>query len=129
MLVRLGQHAHILLLGMHHIVSDGWSMGVLINELTALYAAFHQGSASPLLPLPIQYADFARWQREWLQGEVLDHQLAYWRKQLSDISGPLRLPVDNHRLDKASFHAATEPFSLPADSAQLLKRLCGEHGA
>ena len=81
-LIRLSEEEHILLLTMHHIVSDGWSMGVFTAELAALYKAFCNGEASPLPELPIQYADFAHWQREWLQGEVLENQLSYWRKQL-----------------------------------------------
>ena len=81
-LLRLGDGEHLLLLTMHHIVSDGWSMGVLLRELAALYSAFLAGRPSPLADLPIQYADFAAWQREWLQGEALEPQLAYWRQQL-----------------------------------------------
>lgn len=76
-LLRLQEADHILLLNLHHIIADGWSMGVLIRELGALYTAFNNGLPSPLPELPIQYADFAHWQREWLQGEVLAAQLTY----------------------------------------------------
>ena len=73
---------------MHHIVSDGWSMGVFVQELAALYNAYSQGQPSPLAPLPIQYADFALWQRQWLQGEVLQSQLSYWQQQLAKMHQP-----------------------------------------
>src|SRR5205085_11432965 len=82
--LRLGPQEHVLLLTVHHIVSDGWSMQVLFQELSALYAAYAAGLPSPLPELPIQYADFALWQRQWLQGEELEDQLAYWQEQLAD---------------------------------------------
>ena len=77
----------MLILAMHHIVTDGWSIGVLFRELGVLYEAFSKGQASPLAPLPIQYPDFAVWQRQWLQGEALDRELEYWREQLERSSG------------------------------------------
>ena len=82
---------------MHHIVSDGWSMGVLFRELSALYAAFREGGASPLPELPVQYADYAVWQRERLAGEVLERQLAYWRERLAGAPALLELPTDRPR--------------------------------
>ena len=100
-LVRLGEDDHVLLLTMHHIVSDGWSMGVLHRELSVLYPAFVNGESFPLPELPIQYADYAVWQREWLQGEVLDRQLSYWKKQLKGIPGVLNLPTDRPRSARA----------------------------
>ncbi|MGB8509917.1 MAG: condensation domain-containing protein, partial [Pyrinomonadaceae bacterium] len=87
---------HILVLVMHHIVSDGWSMGVLVRELTALYEAYLEGRESPLAELPVQYADYAVWQREWLQGEALDKQLRYWRERLEGVA-VLELPTDHPR--------------------------------
>ena len=96
LLIRLAEEEHILLLTMHHIVSDGWSMGIFTAELTALYKAFCNGEASPLPALPIQYADFAHWQREWLQGEVLENLLSYWRKQLEGVP-VLQLTTDKPR--------------------------------
>ena len=93
-LLRLGEDDHVLLLTMHHIVSDGWSMGVLYRELSVLYQAFAKAEPSPLADLPIQYADFAVWQREWLQGEVLESQLSYWKKQLD---GSPALNRSSHR--------------------------------
>src|SRR6202034_827580 len=80
---RLGAAEHLVLVAMHHIVGDGWSLGVLVQEVAALYRAFSRGEASPLAELPVQYADFALWQRDWLSGEVLERQLAYWREHLA----------------------------------------------
>ena len=96
-LLRLAEDDHVLLLTMHHIVSDGWSMGIFTRELTALYEAFSEGKPSPLPELPIQYADFAVWQREWLQGEVLEKQLSYWRERLGGDLPVLELPTDRSR--------------------------------
>jgi hypothetical protein len=83
--LRLGPETHVLLLTLHHIVSDGWSVGVLVREFTALYAASTQRSPATLPPLPVQYADYAVWQRQWLHGPVLDEQLQYWARQLADV--------------------------------------------
>src|SRR4028119_580605 len=97
MLLQLDSSEHIILLNLHHIVSDGWSIGVLIRELGAIYTAMSSNKPSPLPELPIQYADFAHWQREWLQGvggtheSPLQAQLAYWKQQLGNIP-PLKLP-------------------------------------
>ena len=93
-LLRLATKEHVLLLGMHHIVSDGWSSGVLVSEMAELYAAAAEGRPARLPELPIQYADFALWQREWLQGEELERQLGYWREQLAGVPEVLRLPAD-----------------------------------
>ena len=82
-LLRLAEDDHVLVLNTHHIISDGWSLGVLWRELAALYEAFSAGQPSPLPELPVQYADYAVWQREFLAGEMLDKQLAYWKKQLA----------------------------------------------
>src|SRR5215207_166577 len=96
-LLRLAAEEHVLLLTMHHIVSDGWSMGVLVKEAAALYRAFAAGRPSPLAELPVQYADYAAWQRGWLQGEVLESQIAYWREQLAGAPPVLELPTDHPR--------------------------------
>ncbi len=96
-LFRLNPQKHVLLLTVHHIVSDGWSMGILSQELSALYEAFSKGRPSPLAELPIQYADFAVWQRQWLQGEKLEKQLSYWKKQLGGDLPILELPTDYSR--------------------------------
>ncbi|HEX2210284.1 MAG TPA: amino acid adenylation domain-containing protein, partial [Longimicrobium sp.] len=97
LLIRSGPADHQLVLSMHHIVADGWSMSILFRELTALYAAFVQGRTPSLPELPIQYADFAAWQREWLAGEVLERQFAYWRTALRDAPKVLELPTDYAR--------------------------------
>ena len=95
-LLRLGEEEHVLLVTLHHIVSDGWSLGVLVKEFAALYGAYVEGKESPLEELKIQYADYAQWQREWLRGEVLEEQLGYWREQLAGMT-PLELPTDHPR--------------------------------
>ena len=92
-LLVLSDTEHWLNVCMHHIVSDGWSMNVFVQELQALYNAYSSGEVSPLLPLPIQYADFAIWQRQWLQGEILENQLSYWKQQLADA--PTLLTITN----------------------------------
>ena len=127
-LLRLGAEEHVVLLTMHHIVSDGWSMGVFIRELTALYKAFSAGQPSPLPEPPIQYADFAVWQRQWLQGEVLEKQLGYWRKQLAGIP-VLQLPTDLPRPAVQTFRGARENFALPQALTEALKNLSQREGA
>ena len=99
---------------MHHIVSDGWSMGVLFRELSALYAAYREGRESPLPELAVQYADYAVWQREQLAGEVLDRQLAYWRERLAGAPELLELPTDHPRPAVQTFRGATSGSSSPA---------------
>ncbi|HZF31962.1 MAG TPA: amino acid adenylation domain-containing protein, partial [Gammaproteobacteria bacterium] len=93
-LIRLGEEEHVFLLTLHHIVSDGWSMGVLTRELNALYAAFREGRDAPLPPLTIQYPDYAAWQRQWLAGERLTTQADYWRRTLAEVPTLLELPTD-----------------------------------
>ena len=96
-LLQLDQQEHVLLFTMHHIASDMWSTGVLVREVSMLYEAFSEGRPSPLEELSIQYADFAVWQRKWLQGELLEQQLGYWKKQLEGAPPILELPVDRPR--------------------------------
>jgi len=93
-LLHLGENYYVLLLTMHHIVSDGWSIGVLIRELSSIYSALSQGKEVDEPELPIQYADFALWQRQWLTGEVLAAQLSYWKEQLAGVPSLLELPTD-----------------------------------
>src|SRR6185436_12471076 len=112
-LVRLDRREHTLLVNSHHIVSDGWSMGVLFDELATLYSVFSRGEPSPLPELPIQYADFAVWQRGWMQGEQLAAQLDFWRRQLASIPESLELPADHPRPAVESFRGAMLPFALP----------------
>jgi non-ribosomal peptide synthetase component F len=113
---------------MHHIVSDGWSMGVLYRELSVLYDAFCEGKPSPLSGLSVQYADFAVWQREWLQGEVLDRQLSYWKKQLEGIPAVINLPTDRPRSVVASHRGARQSFVLSKDVTEQLKALSRKEG-
>jgi len=105
-LIRLAKNDHILLLTLHHIVSDGWSVGVLYRELSVLYGAFSRAQPSPLADLPIQYADFAVWQRQWLTGNILESQLSYWKKQLAGIPAVLNLPTDHPRPAVQSYRGA-----------------------
>ncbi|MBT6229125.1 MAG: non-ribosomal peptide synthetase, partial [Candidatus Scalindua sp.] len=97
-LLYLDEEEYVLLATMHHIITDGWSMGIFIRELTVLYETFLSGASSPLLELPIQYADYSDWQRKWLQGGVLDEQLEYWKQQLAGAPPVLELPLDRQRL-------------------------------
>ena len=119
---------HVLLLTIHHIVSDGWSVGVLIRELITLYEAFLHGQRSPLAPLPIQYADFAHWQRQRLQGEVLENQLVYWRKQLAGHLPVLDLPTRGPRPLRHTDDGAVRVWSLPADLCEGVKVLSQREG-
>jgi amino acid adenylation domain-containing protein len=123
-----GEDEHVLLLTMHHIISDGWSIGVLLREMASLYEAFSNGQPSPLGELPIQYADFAYWQREWLRDEVLDTQLAYWRKQLANIPSLMALPTDRRRLDLQSYRGARQSKHFPVESYEALKALSRRQG-
>ncbi|HSK76486.1 MAG TPA: amino acid adenylation domain-containing protein, partial [Thermoanaerobaculia bacterium] len=123
-LLRLAARDHVLLLSTHHIASDAWSLGVLEREVTALYAAFAAGRPSPLPELPVQYADFAAWQREWLQGEVLERQLAAWREQLAGALPLLPLPLDRPRPPVASSRGELLRLSLPPALARSLAELC-----
>ncbi|MEH2193291.1 MAG: non-ribosomal peptide synthase/polyketide synthase, partial [Nostoc sp.] len=127
-LVILSETEHILLMCMHHIVSDGWSMGVFVQELAALYSAYSQGQTSPLAPLPIQYADFALWQRQWLQGDILQKQLSYWEKQLADAPALLSLPTDRPRPAVQTFAGATQQFELSIELTSKLTKLSQEQG-
>jgi len=127
-LLKLADDEHLLLLTLHHIVSDGWSMGVLFQELSALYNAYTRGAASPLQELDVQYADYSAWQRESLQGEALDAQLSYWKQQLLDAPPVLELPTDAPRPALQSYKGATQSFSLPAELSQQLKALSQREG-
>ncbi|MEG4045088.1 amino acid adenylation domain-containing protein [Microcoleus sp. Pol17_C1] len=126
-LLQLDDAEYLLMLNMHHIVSDGWSIGVLIQELGALYTAFAREKPSPLPALSIQYADFAKWQREWLQGEVLETQLAYWRQQLNGIS-LLNLPADRPRPAIQSYRGKRQFLQLPKQLSEALETLSQREG-
>ncbi|CCH94319.1 McnC protein [Microcystis aeruginosa PCC 9432] len=127
-LLVLSETEHLLLVCMHHIVSDGWSMEVFLQELTSLYNAYIQGLSSPLNPLSIQYGDFTLWQRQWLQGEVLQQQLDYWQKQLAGAPALLSLPTDRPRPNQQSFAGGHLPFSLSWELTEKLTQLTQEQG-
>ncbi|MEG5056162.1 condensation domain-containing protein, partial [Microcoleus sp. B13-B6] len=127
-LVRLGEQEHILLLTLHHIIFDGWSVGVLLKELALLYEAFGAGKPSTVSELPIQYADFAYWQQQHLQGEVLESQLAYWRGQLGGDLPVLELPTDRARSPVQTFRGAKQSLLLPKSLTQSLKLLSQREG-
>ncbi|HEX7239813.1 MAG TPA: condensation domain-containing protein, partial [Longimicrobiaceae bacterium] len=127
-LVRLGAEDHLLVVVMHHVVSDGWSAGVLVRELGALYPAFAAGGASPLPPLPTQYADWALRQREWLRSETVERELGYWRGRLAGVA-PLALPTDRPRPPVQSFRGAVHRFDVPAEVAEGVRALARAEGA
>ncbi|MFS0516453.1 amino acid adenylation domain-containing protein [Nostoc sp. UIC 10607] len=127
-LLVLSETEHILLLIMHHIISDGWSMGVVVSELATLYEAFCIGQLSPLAELPIQYADFAAWQRQWLQGDVLEAQLTYWQQQLANAPALLSLPTDRPRPAVQTFQGASQSFVLSVELIAALNLLSQEAG-
>ncbi|HKP14062.1 MAG TPA: amino acid adenylation domain-containing protein, partial [Blastocatellia bacterium] len=127
-LLREAEDAHVFAVVIHHIITDGWSLGVLTRELAALYDAFLQGKPSPLAEPEIQYADFAIWQRQWLGGEVLQKQLAYWREQLRGVRSALELPTDRARPPVQSFRGATIHTALPPALTAELRRLCLQEG-
>src|ERR1051326_8687393 len=127
-LVRLGAEEHVLLFTLHHIATDGWSMEILTREVSALYAAYASGGESPLPELPIQYADYAVWQRQWLQGEVLEEQLSYWREQLAGVPAVLELPTDYVRPAQQRHRGAHLSFALSAELSAGLKQLSQQEG-
>src|ERR1041385_114114 len=127
-LIRLSAEEHVLLFTMHHIVSDGWSMNVLTREVSSLYEAYAAGHESGLAELPIQYADYAVWQREWLQGEVLEEQLGYCRKQLAGAPAVLELPTDHPRPAQQTHRGALLPLQLSSELTSELKQLSQREG-
>ncbi|HEX2081075.1 MAG TPA: condensation domain-containing protein, partial [Longimicrobium sp.] len=128
-LLRVADEEHVLLLCIHHIVSDGWSSGVLRRELGVLYAAFARGEGDPLPPLPVQYGDFAVWQRDQLRGEALDGQVGYWRERLAGAPALLELPTDRPRPPVQSHRGAREGFDLPRGLLDRLQALGRGEGA
>jgi acyl carrier protein len=121
LLCRLTDQDHMLLLTMHHIISDGWSMRVIEQEMGALYASFAAGEPSPLEELPLQYADFAVWQRDWLKGEVLEKEIDYWRNQLEGVPPPITWPTCRPRLEVQSFRGITRAVTVSLEVTQALK--------
>ena len=127
-LLRLDGEDHVILLTFHHIVSDGWSTDILIREVAALYTAFCAGRPSSLPQLPIQYADFALWQRQWLEGEALNNQLAYWQQQLTGELPILQLPTDRPRPTVQTYAGKTLSFIFPNSLTEELKSLSKQEG-
>src|SRR5271166_1052329 len=128
-LYRLGEEEHLLFLNIHHIVSDGWSSGVLLGELSRLYAAFVEGRPSPLPEPAIQYADYAAWQRDWLKGETLERQLNYWKEQLADAPALLELPTDRPRPPVQTFRGGHVVFTISKETTEGLKAIGRRVGA
>ncbi|HEX6290125.1 MAG TPA: condensation domain-containing protein, partial [Herpetosiphonaceae bacterium] len=126
-LLRLGDTEHLLLLCLHHIVVDGWSLGVLVRELAACYRALRQGQPLDLPDLPIHYADFALWQRTYVQGATLDRLLAYWKAQLANLT-PLALPTDRPRPAEPTFRSAEQPLALSAELSDALANMSRQTG-
>jgi len=127
-LLRINDQEHGLVLGMHHVISDGWSIEVLVRELGVLYEAYGRGLPSPLAELDVQYADFAAWQRGWFEGEALQRQLAYWRTQLGDAPGVLALPTDRPRPAMPSYRGGFLPLALPKSLSDGLEQFAKDEG-
>ena len=127
-LLCLGTDEHLLLITIHHIVTDGWSTGILVKELTVLYEAFCNGNPSPLPELPIQYVDFAHWQSQWLQGEVLQQELSYWKERLKGAPEVTELLTDYPRPAVQNFQGASEPVVISKSLTEALKTLSKKQG-
>src|SRR6185295_5696936 len=128
-LLRLTERAHLITLNMHHVASDGWSMGILMREVATLYAAFAEGRPSPLPELAVQYADFSLWQHSWLHGEVLEDEIAFWRHQLAGLPPFLELPTDRPLPAVQSFRGAIRPVWLPAEITSRIEAFGRIEGA
>ncbi|KAG0360084.1 hypothetical protein BGZ54_009708, partial [Gamsiella multidivaricata] len=127
-LFQLAEDEHIFLMNQHHIVTDGWSMGVMFGELNELYAAYSAGQPNPLAPLSVQYPDYAAWQRQWLTEGRLEEQATYWRETLAGAPVSIELPTDRLRPPQQSFAGASVPIRLDAQLTRALKALCQKHG-
>ncbi|MGY3450251.1 amino acid adenylation domain-containing protein [Bradyrhizobium sp. USDA 4353] len=128
-IVRVGDEEHLLLINLHHIIADGWSVGVLFRELGHLYGGQFGAPQSPLAPPPVQYADYAIWQRQWLDGDVGEHQLDHWRRRLAGATTTLALPTDRPRPAVQSFAGATSRFAVPAGLSDQLRDLARRESA
>ncbi len=128
-LIQLADEDHVFVLTLHHIISDGWSFGVFLRELSALYNAFSQHQPSPLPQLPVQYADFAHWQRQWLESDAIAPQLDYWKQQLSSDLPPLQLPEKPSQSGAVSYRGDRQSFVLSEELTQALKSLSQQYGA
>jgi len=128
-LFRVAEDAHVLFTLRHNVIWDGWSFDVFLKDLGAIYGAFARGEPSPLAPLPVSYADYAEWQREWLAGEAAEAQAAFWREQLQDEPAPLDVPTDRPRRGTRSHAGSNESIRLARETADALTALAREHGA
>ncbi|MET0417100.1 MAG: amino acid adenylation domain-containing protein, partial [Actinoplanes sp.] len=128
-LLRLSPTDHVFIMVIHHMVGDGWSSSLLAKELGVLYNAYATGSDEGLPPLPVQYADYALWQRQWLTGEVIDAQLAYWRDKLTGMPPVLELPADRQRPAVSTYEGSTRLFTVPRAAADGLRAVSREHRA
>ncbi|HYL99407.1 MAG TPA: amino acid adenylation domain-containing protein, partial [Blastocatellia bacterium] len=128
-LLQLSRDHHVLICTTHHIVSDGWSQGVLVYEMSSLYNAFAEGTQSPFPELPVQYADFSVWQRKWLQGHVLEEQLSYWRDQLDGAPEVIEIPSDRPRPSVQTFRGGSLRLEIVGQERQILASLCSSAGA
>jgi len=128
-LLRLGPQDHVVLFTLHHIVSDDWSSNILLSEVAINYTAFQRGEQPPLPALPIQYADYAYWQRHWLQDESLDRELEFWREQLAGAPPLLQIPTDRPRPAVQTFAGDYVTFTLPDKESQALQEICSREGA
>ena len=128
-LVKMADEMHWLVLNMHHIISDGWSTGVLVKELTHAYTAYACGNVPTLPELPIQYADFAVWQRDYLSGETVDRQLSFWREHLAGAPALLEVPTDHPRPAVQSYRGAHYTFHLNGELSAELNKLAQTHDA
>ncbi len=128
-LVQLKDNEYVLLFTMHHIISDGWSMGILIQEVGALYDAYLNKKPTPMPDLAIQYVDFAQWQRTWLQGKTLDMQIDYWKNQLAGSTPLLALPTDRPRPPIQTYQGRTKTFEIPKELSTAISRISRQEGA
>ena len=128
-LLRMGKKEHLVVMVLHHIIADGWSLGVMMRELGELYERYRQGERSELKEVEIQYADYAIWQRKWLQGAILDRQIDYWKQQLAGMSGILEHPTDYPRPVMEKFDGGQESFAVSRKILQSLKALSREEAA
>jgi amino acid adenylation domain-containing protein len=128
-LVRLGPDQHLLILVMHHIITDGWSIAILFSELTKCYEAFIKGQTPELPPLPVQYSEYSQWQREYLSGDILDAEVRYWKQKLAGAPTILELPADHRRPSSHSWNGSTEELIFDRHTLDRLKALAQEEGS
>jgi hypothetical protein len=122
-LLKINEDDYALAVNIHHIVMDGWSKGIMLQELMILYEAFSRGYSSPLPELPVQYTDYVRWHHEWMQGKMFESQMAYWKEKLTGAPPVLELPLDHPRPAVPSGRGTLQPFSLSTENFQALDAL------